>query len=168
MKRSLLALTALVAIAAFADQFQSAQYQLDSTNAFPTAATAGMKLSCSNGNPVQSLAVTVADFNDGGVDDDFIWLGNVQAHVYNITTRYPDGGAGWDRAPAFDITVDAGTATGAPIQAAKTRGITTYFAPTLPLPTTSVNGRLYFSTTGVLGNDAGTPRHTVLIEGRCE
>ncbi len=168
MKRFAFATVALLALAAFADQFQTASYQLDSSNSFPTSPTAGLPLVCANGHPVSALSVTVSDYNDGGVDDDFIWLGVASAHVYSKTTRYPDGGAGWNRAPAFDFTLDAGTLTGAPIQAAKTRGITTFFAPTLPLPTTDGTSRFYVSTASVLGNDAGTPRHTVQINGRCE
>lgn len=152
---------------ALAGGFASAQYQLNDASAAPTVVTEGMPLVNREGQPLAALSVTVADYNDGGADHDFIWLADARAWIWKQTTKYPDGGAGWMRAPDYDLTFDAGTASGVPIQAQKTAGIMrSVGSSTLPLPGAGSASRLYYQTANLLGNDAGVPRHTVLIEGR--
>ncbi len=168
---SLVSMVALAGVAFAANGFLSKQYQLNNVTdpVAPTLSTEGMPLTGPNGEPITALSVTIIDYNDGGVDDDFIWLANVNAYLYKPTTRYPDGGAGWTRLPEFDFTIDAGTAAGVPIQTTKQRGQTKVFPLTaagVPLPVAGAGNRIYFGTEDLLGNDAGTPRHTVLIEGR--
>lgn len=168
---SLVSMLALAGVAFAATGFVAKQYQLNNVTdpVAPTLSTEGMPLVGPNGEPITALSVTVADYNDGGVDDDFIWFANVNAYVYKPTLKYPDGGAGWMRLPEFDFVVDAGQSGGAPIQTTKQRGQTKVFPLTsagVPLPIAGSGTRIYFGTEDLLGNDAGTPRHTVLIEGR--
>lgn len=148
--------------------FLSSQYQLDvgTPATQPTVVTQGMPLTGPNKEPLKALQVTIVDYNDGGADHEFIWLADAKVWLWKASTKYPDGGAGWNRAPQYDFSVDAGTSAGAPIQASKTHGMTTIFgSTTLPLPTAGAGDRIYIQTSALLGNDAGTPRHTVLIEG---
>lgn len=170
MKRIGILAVALIGMIAFgqAARFMTpVQYQLDvgTPATQPTTASQGMSLVGPNKEPIKTLSVTIADYNDGGADHDFIWLADVKAWVYKKSTTYPDGGAAWMRAPQYDFTVDAGTSAGAPVQASKTHGITTILgSASLPLPANGGYDRIYFQTSALLGNDAGTPRHTVLIE----
>jgi len=159
---AVLALLAFGTLALAAGAVSATQYQLDSTNAAPTVITEGQPLTL-NGAPATGLTVSVSDYNDGGADHDFIWLGNVKAFVWNKSLKFPDGGAGWMRAPQYDF---AGTLTGAPIQADKVHGHSYTFPATTTLPAADGDSRIYFQTTGVLGNDAGTPRHTIKIQVR--
>lgn len=148
-------------------RYMSRQYQLavGTPATQPTTVSDGMPLVGPNKEAVKSLSVTVSDYNDGGADHDFIWLADVKAWVWKQSTKFPDGGAGWMRAPQYDFTVDAGTSAGVPIQASKTHGITTVLgSSTLMLPNTGGADRIYFQTSALLGNDGGAPVHTVLIE----
>lgn len=158
MKKLALLLVVSVGIAALAYSGQlSAQYTVGATNNAPVLPTEGLPLltSTSPAKPVQSLAVTVADYNDGGDDGEFIRGLDLTAYVYRATLRYGDGGAGWERFPEADLILDAGFTVPA-------RGITRV----LTLPTNSLAGdRIYYQTSGVKGFDGGTPVHTVNITG---
>lgn len=132
------------------------RYQLDPTNGQPTAATVGIP-TINESLPLKSIAVTVADFSDGGPTDyEYPRHVETRAWLYRPEAAFPDGGGKWSRAPQFDVYLDAG----AVLTHSITQAIT--LTPGLLIP----GERIYFSTAGMTDQDAGSRYHSVIIEGR--
>lgn len=164
MKRifTIIALSLVMSGLAIAGGNVTYQTILASSNSAPTTAPTssgpGVPLVV-QGAQVSKCSVTIADYSDGGsADYEYIKTGGATAYVYKVTTKYPDAGSGWMRAPDLDVTVDAGT--------------TSVHGITVPVPTAIGNivaaggEYLYYSTNSVTGQDAGTPVHNVLIQCR--
>jgi hypothetical protein len=160
-----LAVALIMAVTAFAAGPVSKLYTLTYANGQPTSATAGIPTFQPNTQePLKSVQVTVADYNDGGADSDFIVSGGLRAWVYHPELLQSDGGfaQAWSRYEALDVDFsqpDAGTGLTIPTYGSRT------FKMSPPTPTTGfvIGSRIYFSTFNVA--DAGV-LHQVLIEGR--
>lgn len=116
-----------------------------------------------NGNPIQGVSVTIADFRDGGASDyQQVGNGRLIALVGRPEVRDPDGGIQWARLPAFDIEVDGGN----PFIPGGGGAITYNLQLTaLGKAFGGPNARLLYFSQAVIGADGGALPHNVYLEG---
>ncbi len=162
MKTRLLILATLFALAASVAVAGSSSYLLNGTNQTTAPSGASQTGAITIANGFRGVGVAIADFNDGGADQDLI-SGAVRGYawIYSSSNVNPDGGAGWLRYPRLDVQgiADAGGAA-----AAGQNGVQGQFFTIDPVVTSGFFAqKLYYTTSGVTYDDAGVAVHQVTI-----
>lgn len=167
-------LTVMLALASVAyAASRSTEYsnlQSPTTAARPNGSAAvGIPLTV-NGETVERVTVTISDYSDGGADDDYGIIYTALAWKFTPQDMNADGGGGWVRLPAFDVTKTYSGADVAFGSITASRGVVQTFpgvGTAGTFPEMGNNARLYYQLTSATNIDGGLGTLTrVTIDGK--